>query len=236
MGLLPSDTFGPNYEVVSITWTASRFPLVPSLMRFGLAIARLSICLLTLAFCLSGTLTEIGCPRPGSRAAAGKGATFYPPVFSAQAEPNWAVPPGTNTNLSFPSGHGRKRVHVLQTVIESKCEVLSGKSPRITARVDVLQTDGQKRRWLYEGQTSSPVQETNKLLPLSSLQTTFTRLNYLNVRETLWMSSSFSCSVPEASQHGNKCPCLIYPHETIHVILFVSSIKRNLCSLRGFEA
>lgn len=74
VGRLPNATFGPNYQVVSITWTASRFPSVKLLMRFGLATARLSICLLTLPFCLSGTRKETGSPRPDSRAAAGKDA------------------------------------------------------------------------------------------------------------------------------------------------------------------
>ncbi|MEQ2215061.1 hypothetical protein XENOCAPTIV_026791 [Xenoophorus captivus] len=58
MGLLPNTTFGPNYRVVSISWMASRFPSVLSLMRFGLATVRLSICRLTLAFCLPGTARQ----------------------------------------------------------------------------------------------------------------------------------------------------------------------------------
>lgn len=62
MGLLPNATFGPNYQVVSITWTSSWFPSVKLLMRFGLATARISICLLTLPFCLSGTGRETGSP------------------------------------------------------------------------------------------------------------------------------------------------------------------------------
>lgn len=60
MGLLPNATFGPNYQVVSVSWTAFRFPLVTSLMRFGLTNACLSICQLT--FCVSGTPAQTGSP------------------------------------------------------------------------------------------------------------------------------------------------------------------------------
>lgn len=66
MGLLPNATFGPNYQVVSISWTRIRFPSVKLLMRFGLATVRLSICQLTLPFCLSGTRKETRRPPPPS--------------------------------------------------------------------------------------------------------------------------------------------------------------------------
>lgn len=85
MGLLPNATFGPNYQVVSISWTSSRFPSVKLLMRFGLSTVRFSICLLTLPFCLSGTRRETGSPpilatgRPPGRTPC-----FTPPVFTAQ--------------------------------------------------------------------------------------------------------------------------------------------------------
>lgn len=109
MGLLPNATFGPNYQVVSISWTSSRFPSVKLLMRFGLATVRLSICLLTLPFCLSGTRRETGSPHPGNRAATGKDAMFYPTgVHSTNPSQRLAVPSGAKRNLLFPSDNGRK--------------------------------------------------------------------------------------------------------------------------------
>lgn len=37
------------------------------------------------------------------------------------------MPSGAKRNLLFPSDNGRKRVHVLETVIESKCKALAEK-------------------------------------------------------------------------------------------------------------
>lgn len=92
MGLLPNATFGPNYQVVSISWTRIRFPSVKLLMRFGLATVRLSICQLTLPFCLSGTRKETRRTPPSLTAPSilatgrppGRTPCFTPPVFTAQ--------------------------------------------------------------------------------------------------------------------------------------------------------
>ncbi|MEQ2189161.1 hypothetical protein GOODEAATRI_022415 [Goodea atripinnis] len=121
MGLLPNTTFGPNYRVVSISWMASWFPSVLSLMRFGLATVRLSICRLTLAFCLPGTARQ-EVPVLGKDA-------------MAQRCSRLAVPSGTDTDRIFLSDSGRRGAHVLETVIESKCEGLTGSGPPTAAHV-----------------------------------------------------------------------------------------------------
>lgn len=88
MGRLPNATFGPNYQVVSTAWTSSRFPSVKLLMSFGLTTARLSICLLTLPFCLSGMRTETGSPILAAQRPPGRTPCFTPPVFTAQTAAN----------------------------------------------------------------------------------------------------------------------------------------------------
>lgn len=97
--------------------------MVKFLMRFRLATTSLSICLLTLPFCLSGAHRETGSPRPGNRKTTGKEAMFYlTGVHSTNCSQNLPVPVGAKRNLLIPSDYDRKYiVNVWETVIDSKC-------------------------------------------------------------------------------------------------------------------